>query len=135
MTLKPRNCVSRGESCPELALFLQFSSHVASIGLLITNLSDIVPRPRRVRGTTSDHFSPITLRRAPDLSLSKVTLAQRGLSPFTFHLSPIPSLSITTWSKSGSRVLPSMSNVAAAKDRASVGQLYFGQLRHAICCL
>jgi hypothetical protein len=43
--------------------------YVASIGLPITN-----------------HFSPITLRRAPDLSLSKVTLAQGG--PLTFHFSP-----------------------------------------------
>jgi hypothetical protein len=44
MTLKPRNCASRGASYRELgAFFLQFSSCVASSGSLITN-----------------HFSPIT---------------------------------------------------------------------------
>jgi hypothetical protein len=70
--------------------FLELFSHVGSIGLPITNLSDIAL-------AKSDHFSPITLRRAPDLSLTKVTLAQGG--PLTFHFSPVthpPNLSLLT---------------------------------------
>jgi hypothetical protein len=39
--------------------------YVASIGLPITNLSDIVPRLRRACGTTSDYLSPITNHFSP----------------------------------------------------------------------
>ena len=59
------------------------------------------------------HQSPI--RRASLACIELVEMLRAGLSSFTFHLSPIPSLSIATWSKLGSRVLRSISNVAASK--------------------
>src|ERR1700745_1796851 len=62
MILKLRNCVSRGASCRELALFPQFSNYFAPIRLSITN-----------------HFSPIT---------HSTRFAYSG-RPLTFHFSPV----------------------------------------------